>query len=398
MTSRRELILAVYTPTALLAFAQGLLLATLPLFAAGLGVGYTLVSVAVSAMAFGSLATDVPVGFVLHRIGLRRAMISGTAMVALSTIILGLPERIELLIALRVLAGIGTTLWGLSRHAFIAQAIPRETRGRSIAVFGGINRIGAFGGPAAGGIIGSSISLEASFVVAGVMGLLALAAALRFIPAEIRLEAAPNPAHPKRWHIARDAVRTHHRDLLAAGVAQVFAQMIRQGRQLLIPLLGATELGLDAAQVGLAMTASAVLDMSMFVPAGYLMDRYGRKYAAVPSFGIMAVGVALLPIVSSFGGLLLAAALIGFGNGLGSGTMMTLGADLAPPGATGEFLGIWRLIGDVGQVGGPLAVGIIASAFGLDGSAIALAGVGLLASLTLLFLVKETHRLEPIPA
>ncbi len=398
MTSKRELILAVYTPTALLAFAQGLLLATLPLFAAGLDVGYTLISVAVSAMALGSLATDVPVGFVLHRIGLRSAMVCGTAMVALSTIILGLPERIELLIALRVVAGIGTTLWGLSRHAFIAQAVPRETRGRSIAVFGGINRIGAFGGPAVGGIIGSSISLEASFVVAGVMGLLALAAALRFIPAEIELEAPPNPARQKRWHIARDAVRTHYRDLLAAGVAQVFAQMIRQGRQLLIPLLGATELGLDAAQVGLAMTVSAILDMSMFVPAGYLMDRYGRKYAAVPSFGIMAVGVALLPIVSSFGGLLLAAALIGFGNGLGSGTMMTLGADLAPPGATGEFLGLWRLIGDLGQVGGPLAVGIIATAFGLNGSAFALAGVGLLASLTLLFLVKETHRLEPIPA
>jgi MFS family permease len=94
---------------------------------------------------------------------------------------------------------------------------------------------------------------------------------------------------------------------------------------------------------------------------------------------------------------LLAAALIGFGNGLGSGTMMTLGADLAPPGATGEFLGIWRLIGDLGQVGGPMAVGILASIFGLTGSALALAGIGLLAALTLLFLVKETHRLEPVP-
>ena len=91
MTSRRELILAVYTPTALLAFAQGLLLATLPLFAAGFYVCYTLISVAGSAMALGSLATDVPVGFVLHRIGPRRAMICGTAMVALSTIILSLP-------------------------------------------------------------------------------------------------------------------------------------------------------------------------------------------------------------------------------------------------------------------------------------------------------------------
>jgi len=398
MTRKRELILAVYTPTALLAFAQGLLLATLPLYAAGFDVGYTVISLAVSAVAIGSLATDLPAGFVLHRVGLRNAMVVGTALVALSTLILGLPERIDVVIALRLLAGIGTTLWGLSRHAYIAQAVPRESRGRSIAVFGGINRIGAFGGPAVGGVIGSSISLEASFVIAGVMGLLALAAALRFIPADLQLETTTNPSGLSRWQVARIAVRTHYRDLIAAGTAQVFAQMIRQGRQLLIPLIGVTELGLDAAQVGLVMTISAVLDMSMFVPAGFLMDRFGRKFAAVPSFAIMAIGVAMLPLVTTYVGLVLAAALIGFGNGLGSGTMMTLGADLAPPGATGEFLGIWRLIGDLGQVGGPMAVGVLATLFGLNGSAYALAGVGLLASLTLLFLVKETHHLEPAAA
>lgn len=396
MTRKRELILAVYTPTALLAFAQGLLLATLPLYAANFDVSYTVISLAVSAAAIGSLATDLPAGFVLHRVGLRNAMIVGTAMVSLSTLILGLPERIGILIVLRLLAGVGTTLWGLSRHAYIAQAVPRETRGRSIATFGGINRIGAFGGPVVGGIIGSRISLEASFVIAGLMGLLALAAAIRFIPAELQLEAAPSHSKQTRWQVARAAVRTHHRDLLAAGTAQMFAQMIRQGRQLLIPLLGATELGLDAAQIGLAMTVSAVFDMSMFVPAGFLMDRFGRKAAAVPSFAIMAIGVAMLPLVSTFTGLVLASALIGFGNGLGSGTMMTLGADLAPPGATGEFLGIWRLIGDLGQVAGPMAVGVLASLFGLHGSAIVLAGIGLLASLTLLFLVKETYRLEPV--
>lgn len=397
MRRHSGLLLAVYLPTALLAFAQGLLLATLPLYAAGFDVGYTVISLAVSALALGSLATDVPAGFVLHRIGLRRAMVIGTAMVALSTLALGLPDRIDMLIALRLVAGIGTTLWGLSRHAFIAQAIPRESRGRSIAVFGGINRIGAFAGPAVGGFIGSSISLQASFVIAGLMGILALGSALKFIPSDLTLTATTVGPVEARWRIARRAVRAHSRDLIAAGAAQVFAQMIRQGRQLLIPLLGATELGLDPAQIGLAMTVSAVLDMSMFVPAGFLMDRFGRKYAAVPSFAIMAVGVAMLPLVSGFTGLLFAAALIGFGNGIGSGTMMTLGADMAPPGATGEFLGIWRLIGDLGQVGGPLAVGALASIYGLDGSAFALAAVGLLAALTLLFLVKETHGLEPVP-
>ncbi len=99
------------------------------------------------------------------------------------------------------------------------------------------------------------------------------------------------------------------------------------------------------------MTLGAVVDVSMFFPAGMLMDRFGRKVAAVPSFGLMALGIGLIPFARSFDflTLLLVTMIIGFGNGLGSGLMMTLGADLAPPGAAGEFLGFWRLIGDIGQ-------------------------------------------------
>ncbi|MGI9254218.1 MAG: MFS transporter, partial [Thermomicrobiales bacterium] len=77
--------------------------------------------------------------------------------------------------------------------------------------------------------------------------------------------------------------------------------------------------------------------------------------------------------------------------GLGSGAMMTLGADLAPPGATGEFLGVWRLIGDVGASAGPLVVGWVAASAGLTGGAYVLAAVGVGAALTIGLLVQETR-------
>src|SRR5690606_41954682 len=77
---------------------------------------------------------------------------------------------------------------------------------------------------------------------------------------------------------------------------------------------------------------------------------------------------------------------------IGSGTMMPLGADLAPPGRTGEFLGIWRFIGDTGQAIAPLAVGQLANLIGLALTAGATAGLGLLAAGTLTFFVRETHQ------
>src|SRR4029079_13050106 len=50
----------------------------------------------------------------------------------------------------------------------------------------------------------------------------------------------------------------------------------------------------------------------------------------------------------------------------------------AAPEATGEFLGLWRLIGDLGATGGPVVVGGIADLVGLGAAALALAGIGAL--------------------
>jgi MFS family permease len=395
---RTELAFAVYLPTALLAMGQGLLLATLPFHATDLGVGLTMVSIIVSAAAIGTLLTDVPAGAVLFRIGLRRSMLIGSALVVAGTLGLALPLDPWAIVSLRVMAGVGTALWGLSRHAFITQAADVARRGQSIAIFGGINRIGMFAGPAIGGLVATEASTRASFLGAGFMALLALMAAFLFVPNDRRKTGTSPATGSARWTIVRQTLQEHAADLTAAAVAQLFAQMIRQGRQLLIPLVGATTLALNPAQVGIVMTSSAVLDMTMFIPAGFLMDRFGRKFASVPSFAIMAIGIGMVPFAGGFEGLLIAALVIGLGNGLGSGAMMTLGADLAPEGATGEFLGIWRLIGDVGMVAGPLAVGVIASWVGLKGSALTLMIAGLLASSILFFLVKETRVVHESPS
>jgi MFS family permease len=392
---RSELFLAVYLPTALLAMGQGLLLATLPFYATELGVSLTMVSVISSAAAIGTLASDLPAGALLFRIGLRRSMLIGSALVVIGTISLALPLSPAAVVSFRLLAGVGTALWGLSRHAFITQNADAANRGKSIAMFGGINRIGMFAGPAIGGIVATAASTSASFLVAGVMGALAFGAAVAFIPDDRAAVIERRGTGRKRWDVVFKSLREHSGDMTAAAVAQLFAQMIRQGRQLLIPLVGAVTLGLNPAQVGIIMTSSAVLDMTMFIPAGIVMDRFGRKFASVPSFAIMAIGIGVVPLATGFTGLLIAGLVIGLGNGLGSGAMMTLGADLAPPEATGEFLGVWRLIGDAGMVAGPLTVGLIATWFGLNGSAYVLMVAGLLASGILYFLVNET-RVDPV--
>ena len=137
-------------------------------------------------------------------------------------------------------------------------------------------------------------------------------------------------------------IREHHA-IAPACAAHLCVSVIRSARNVLIPLYGADQLGLGAADIGVVTSLSYSVDMLMFYPAGLLMDRFGRKFASVPSFLVQAVGIAAIPLTGSFAGLAAVAVLIGFGNGIGSGTMLTLGSDLAPGNARGEFLGVWAL-------------------------------------------------------
>jgi MFS family permease len=189
--------------------------------------------------------------------------------------------------------------------------------------------------------------------------------------------------------------RTHWRVLASAGLGQLFAQTIRAGRSAIIPLYAADVIGLGVQQIGLIASLSSAVDMSLFAVSGLLMDRLGRKYAIVPSFAVQGLGMALLPLTSSFYGLLAVTMLIGFGNGIGSGTMMTLGADLAPSESRDEFLGVWRLIGDGGHAGGPFLVGQVAEWLALSPAAWAISSAGWMAALVFTLLVPETLKKRP---
>ena len=103
----------------------------------------------------------------------------------------------------------------------------------------------------------------------------------------------------------------------------------------------------------------------------------------------------LVPLAGSATGLIIAASIMGIGNGLGSGAMLTLGADLAPPEERGEFLGVWRLIGDIGSSGGPLVVGAVADLFVLPIAAVVMATAGLVSAAILLLKVPETLQKRP---
>ena len=391
---RNPIIFPVYVPTFLLSFCRGLIIPILPLYAKSFDISYALVGVILAAEGIGSIIGDLPTSIVLNKLGRKNAMILGVLLVAFSGVGLFFAPSVIAVLILRLISGVGASIWNISRHAYITDVTSPHQRGRTLAVFGGVNRIGTFAGPALGGILAAAFTLRTPFLAFGLIALLATLVAALAVERKDAPVAVPSKGH--LHHIA-GIFHTHYKILCTAGIGQLCAQTIRSGRTVIVPLFGADVLGLGYEDVGYIVSISGLVDMLLFPVAGIIMDRFGRKFAMIPCFAIQALGMALIPLTGSFVGLLAATCLIGFGNGLGSGTMMTLGADLAPKEHMGEFLSFWRLIGDGGHMGGPMIVGQVADVVGLSPAAFVIAGVGLTASAIFLFFVPETLQKTPAP-
>ncbi|MEX1103947.1 MAG: MFS transporter, partial [Dehalococcoidia bacterium] len=318
----RSLTLSVYLPTFLFAVGQGAVIPIVPLFARELGASVAVAGTIVAVRGLGIMFFDVPAGVLITRLGERGAMLIGT--VALAVVAVGAafsPGPIAFA-ALMFVMGCAWSIWMFARLSYATEHAPLEQRGRVLSLIGGANRIGNFAGPFLGGFAGVAFGLEAAFYI---QAALALAAAGTLFFTMVADDKPPELHTDAAYKRIGAVVRDHRRVFATAGVASVAIQVLRSSRQAVIPLWG-DHIGLDAGQIGVIFGFTSAIDMTLFYPVGIIMDRMGRKWAGVPCLLVMSLGMLAIPITDSFVGLLLAGLVTGFGNGLGSGINMTLGA------------------------------------------------------------------------
>ncbi len=389
---RSPLLLPFFVPTFFTMLAWGVQDPVLPLFVRTFTDTYSLVGLVVAGHSLGMLAGSLPGGMLLRAFGRRRTLLAGLALAALGSLASGLAWSAGSLFVFRLIFGLGSSVFFVSSHAFITEEVPLNRRGQTMALYGGVFRLGGFLGPLAGGALAQAAGLRLPFWVVAGLYLAALVIILAYMPEKTYAAPAGGLSGRSSLHQIGQTAWRYRRIFGIVGSGQILAQVVRSSPRLVITLYGADVLGLEVGQVGFLISIGAVLDMFMFLAAGWLMDNYGRKYAIVPSFVLMGAGLCLVPLASSFWGLAFAALVIGFGNGIGSGTMLTLGADLAPPEERAEFLGVWRLIGDIGSALGPMAAGSVGEALALGPAALVMALSGFAAGAVFLFFVPETKK------
>ncbi|MDQ3106178.1 MAG: MFS transporter, partial [Actinomycetota bacterium] len=266
------------------------------------------------------------------------------------------------------------SMWLLARLTYVSDVMPLRLRGRALSTLGGVNRVGNFFGPFLGAIAITAIGLDGAYLVHVALAIAGCALLLAVADPHADARTDHGAGHgPVRF---RTVARDHAPVFRTAGVGALCIGVLRASRQAILPLW-ADRIGLDAPAVAVIFGIAAGLDMLLFYPAGSVSDRYGRKFVAVPCLSVLALGFLLLPFTTSFATLVPVALVLGFGNGLGSGLVMTLGADFAPNRGRAEFLGVWRLVGDVGTAGGPLVAAAVTAAVTLASASVVTGAIGL---------------------
>lgn len=357
-------------PSALFSIGEYALIPIIPASAERLGANLPTAGLIAGFVMLGTLLADIPAARFVNVVGERKAMIWSSLSAMVGILMAIIVNNIFALGAAVLVVGASAAIFALARHAYMAEHVPLSHRARSLAFLGGTFRAGAFIGPLISAAIIATLGISAVLVFCMVFWL-ATALSLFFnkgekIPSEIATPLSYT------WVIAK----REKRKLLTIGVGAAILGILRTTRQIGIPLW-ALHINLPAEKTALIIGIAGIIDFALFYTSGQIMDKFGRRAAAVPTL----IGLSLTHMLiftatteTAFFALAIAMALA---NGLGSGLILTLGADLAPADARNEFLAAYRLLIDGGVAAATPTLAALAAIVGLGTGLIGFGFLGL---------------------
>ncbi|WP_295851544.1 MFS transporter [uncultured Microbacterium sp.] len=408
----------IYGPTLLFAVGEGAVIPLIPVIANRLGADVALAALVAAALVVGQLCGNIPAGWAVARFGERVTM--GVAGIVVLAGLLGIvfAQSLAFFTAAVFLIGFCAASFALARHSFMTTRVPLTFRARALSLLGGTFRLGMFVGPfiSAGllAIFGDETASIVFFAVCQVATILLVffgpdpekavpvgaGSTTRRGAGDSRdVEDTGEPVTGAIPTVERAGVfRTmwRFRGVLARlGLAASSLSAVRSARQVVLPLWGVS-LGLDAGTIAVVVGVSGAIDFALFYASGQVMDRFGRLWAALPAMVLMGAGFLALSFTHELSSAAMwyamFAAVLGVGNGLSSGILLTLGADVAPPTDPAAFLGSWRTLTDAGGAVAPLIVSALAAVASLS---VGVGAMGLIAVLGAAGFIRWVPRYVP---
>ncbi len=365
----------------------------LPIFAAMLGADDVLLGLVVSISTMTGMVSKPLFGLLSDLWGRKLWLIIGTLFFTLVPFAYWFVQTPTQLIAIRIIHGTATAIYGPVTVAFVAEGSARS-RAERLGWFSNARSLGYVIGPAVGGFLLLHITPEAVFTVIGLLSCLAFVPVLR-----LRDDGRLVPtSRGWSWRTVAQTVRdgARVRSVWLFGMVEAVMFVALYALKAFLPLYALGE-GFNSAEIGLFFAVQEGANIVAKPLGGKLADRVGKAPMLLVSLVGTAITLPLLTVTFTVWHILLLAITLGLWQGILFSASNALIADDVAATSLGVGLGFFGMLSNAGKVVGPLAGGVLLRYFSYLTTFSILATLLVLTALAMVPNAIQSRRVKPHP-
>lgn len=352
----------------------------------------------------------VSVGRLGDIIGRRRLLLAGIILFTAASALSGVAPTLWLLIAARAVQGLGGAIMMALTMAIVGETVPKAQTGRAMGMLGTMSAVGTALGPTLGGVLIAGFGWRSIFLVNVPLGVMTFLLGKHYLPVDHRDSAAERDgfdtvgtlllaltlgAYALAVTIGRGSFGSLNMALLLAAACGLGLFVVAEARvttplirlavfsdwglsgSLAMSALVATvvtttlvvgpfylslALGLNAAMIGVVLSAGPLVAALTAVPAGRLADRFGAQTMTVVGLVVMMAGsfvLSLLPTTQGITGFIAPIVVITGGYSLFQTANNTAVMTGIRPDQRGVISGMLNLSRNLGRLTGASVMGAV---------------------------------------
>jgi MFS family permease len=330
-------VLAVSIAAFLLFLGEELWKKFLPRYLEALGAGPVTVGLFGTTKDFFDAIYQYPGGWLADRLGRQRAFLLFIALAVLGYLIYLVSPSWPFVFVGLAFAMAWSSMASPAIFAIIGDALPKEQRAMGFTIQSFLKRVPMAVAPVIGGVLIAKMGV-AGGVRAGLVITLVLAALTAFVVMTVKVPITVGaPVN------IGGVWRSFHHVLKRLLISDIIIRTCEGLADVFVVLYVTQVLSLSAAQYGVLVAIQMTTSMLVYLPAGRIADRIGRKPFVIVTFICFALFPLSIVLASSFASLV-AAFIIGGLREIGEPSRKALIVDFAEPQLRARTVGLYYLI------------------------------------------------------
>ena len=395
MTVERRVLLAMCGLITINQLGFGSVIPVLPLYAQSFGVPASAIGMAVAIYGLARFFVAMPSGHLSDRLGRRPTLAIGGVISAAGSFWCAAATGYPEFIVARFISGAGAGIILTTGQVVLADISTPERRGRIISIYQGCFLFAVGIGPLPGGLLATHFGLATPLQAYGTASLLAALVAWSMVKEtkDLGLSSSGHGGGQAFSYMRQVRLLMGQVGFVLVSIVSLTNAITRTGGLFtIIPVFVSMRLGLSVAEIGFGMALGTVAGVFAAYPAGVLVDRFGRKSVIVPATLITGASMLLFMVAPDFLWFVISCTIWGISASVGGSAPAAYAADSAPPGMNAAAMSTFRMVGDLGYVIGPIALGLVVDLRGPQDALLLTAAISVVIGFLFLKYAPETHR------